>query len=413
MFSQLSIPSLCLLWLCSLEYVTALRWYNITNAVERGALCNDFSPAGFFLRRNSTSTKWVIFLEGGGVCGSPRSCNERFIDQSVREKYTSLWNGKRRVDVEQAWSDYSSRPLAVTSKFMTSILRFSGMNSSWEIEGTDLLSTSLSENPDFYSHNHALIPYCSSDLWLKKSKNFKLAQHPDFRFDFDPTAAEYQFTFRGVAILQSVISDLFEHHGLSNATDVLFAGSSAGGVGVLNHAMWLKKQLEQKTIAGCKLAAMLDSAWFINFKGNIEKQFAPEEILSLSKTGEIIENCAANPDNPVACLFAPAMIANETLYPDIPTLAIFSLYDVYLLENSLRGVDANSQVFDTMRVISEYSGSMNTSLLRAKSSFSKLSYYVTSCFQHVYLATSSLWGEGDTLFGTAAVEGTQENNQFT
>ena len=34
-----------------------------------------------------------------------------------------------------------------------------------------------------------------------------------------------------------------------------------------------------------------------------------------------------------------------------------------------------------------------------------LSYYVTQCFQHVYLATSTLWGEdGQTVFGSNIAE---------
>ena len=78
---------------------SSLTWHNITQAVQRGALCNDFSPAGYFIRRNhhisSDSLQpedifsvWVIFLESGGGCTSPRSCNERFIEQSVRKQYT-------------------------------------------------------------------------------------------------------------------------------------------------------------------------------------------------------------------------------------------------------------------------------------------------------------------------------------
>ena len=34
-----------------------------------------------------------------------------------------------------------------------------------------------------------------------------------------------------------------------------------------------------------------------------------------------------------------------------------------------------------------------------------LSYYVTQCFQHTYLATSTLWGEdGRSVFGSNPVE---------
>lgn len=389
-------------------YVVALQWYNISKAIERGALCNDYSPAGFFLRKNPASSKWVIYLEGGGGCSTAQSCNERFIDQSIREQYVySTANGTRRVDVRQAWNDYSDRPLEVTSKLMTSLWHFSNASSNWTVFGMDILSTDPTENPVFHSYNHVVIPYCSSDLWLMKSKNYILVQDSNFRFEFNPTSEEQQFTFRGVAILQSVIGDLFELHGLENATEVVFAGSSAGGVGVLNHAKWLQEKLDNRA-PDCRLTAILDSAWFINFKDSIGNLFTVEEIQRLRKREEILESCSRNP---MMCISASSILSDQTLYPNIPTLAIFSLYDLYLLANTLQN-SVDPQIIDIMRIVSEYSGSMNTSLQTATANHGNLSYYVTSCFQHVYFATSTLWGGEDSLFGDASVDGIQENNQF-
>ena len=197
---------------------SSLVWHNITRAIERGALCNDFSPAGYFIRKNNpissnlsnvedAFSRWVIFLESGGGCTTPKSCNERFIQQSIRKEYTHTVNGSKFIDVAQAWNDYRSEPLTVTSKLMTSIWRFSGQyrakNSNlWLVEGRDILSTNQHENPDFYQYNHVLIPYCSSDLWLKKTQNYIKARDHNFRFVFDPNSdTEHQFTFRGDVIL--------------------------------------------------------------------------------------------------------------------------------------------------------------------------------------------------------------------
>ena len=42
-----------------------------------------------------------------------------------------------------------------------------------------------------------------------------------------------------------------------------------------------------------------------------------------------------------------------------------------------------------------------------------LSYYVTQCFQHIYLATSTLWGaEGQSIFGTDVVQFTRGTSFF-
>ena len=279
----------------------SLMWRNVTRAVERGALCNDFSPAGYFIRKNtpyssdssrrsdnsSQSSKWVIFLEGGGGCTSPISCNERFIERTIRKQHTQTVNGSTFVNVSEAWTKYKEEPLMVTSKLMTSLWRFSepyreSSYQLWQIQGRDLLSTDRNENPDFHDYNHVLIPYCSSDLWLKKTSNFVKAQENDFHFRFDPDlTTEHQFTFRGAAIFHSVIEDLFSYHGLSHAHEVLLGGSSAGGIGAMNHARWLQKKLRRFSSPLCNLLVLSDSSWFINFQGIIDDQFPPEEIKDL------------------------------------------------------------------------------------------------------------------------------------
>lgn len=387
--------------------VAALRWHNISNALERGALCNDFSTAGFFLKRNTSSTKWVIFLEGGGGCSSAQSCNERFIDHVIRRKYTRTEDGERHVDVVRAWMDYEDRPLAATSKLMTSLWRFSNATSSWSIKGRDIFARHKRINPDFYTHNHVLIPYCSSDLWLKQSHNYVVAQNASFKFQFDPDSKQQQFTFRGIAILRSAVGDLFAHFGLNRADDVIFAGSSAGGVGVLNHAKWLRNELDVRA-PGSSLRVVIDSAWFIDFQGNIDGVITPGE---LQRNDEIIETCGMDLGDPSACISAPKVLLNPSLYPNVPTFAIVSVYDLYLLAESLRGLGA-SDVLEILRTVSEYSGSMNTSLLEAQKGFGNLSVYVTSCFQHVYLATSTLWGGEGSLFGNASIDATHGNNHF-
>lgn len=396
-----------------------LQWHNISSAIERGALCNDFSIAGYFLRmspskHNNTQEKWVIYLESGGGCTTPESCNKRYINQVVRNNYTSEINGTRFVDVEQAWNEYQERPLDVKSKLMSSLWTFSEgyrtVSGVWTIEGRGLLSNNREENPDFYDHNHVIIPYCSSDLWLKKTNNFILANDSEFHFQFDPNASEHQFTFRGVAIFRGVIEDLFNFHGLRHAREVVLAGSSAGGVGAMNQAKWLKQQLLTKAISKNSLYCLLDSAWFIDFRGNIRTQFAPDKLQLLVESGEVLESCQNSENDPTVCLSAAHFLSHKDHNLEgIPTFALFSRYDLYLLVSALQHVDTD--VLEIMRIVSEYSGSMNASLMGAISEQENLSYFVTSCFQHVYLATSSLWGEGR-LLGTAAVDGELENNRF-
>ncbi len=393
-----------------------LQWLNITNATERGALCNDFSPAGYFLHlhlsNNTTlSNGWIIYLESGGGCTTPKSCNTRFIHQPIRNNYTRSINDTNFVDVDQAWTDYENNTLAATSRLMTTLWRFSGNNdSTWMVDGRGLLSTSRIKNPSFYNYNHVLIPYCSSDLWLKKTKDFARAKNSSFQFRFDPNATHNQFTFRGAAIFQCVIEDLFAYYGLDNAREVILAGSSAGGIGAMNHAPWLRDELKLKTKAQATVYCLMDSSWFIDFRGSIREQFAPEEIQPLVETNEVVETCHNASSDPTICISALGYFTRyKNLFKDIPTFVLFSKYDLYLLLSSLQHVDMD--VLLIMRIVSEYSGSMNASLLTVATDVPNLSYYVTSCFQHVYLATSTLWGEGNIL-GTAGVDGELKNNRF-
>ena len=194
--------------------VASLKWHNISDPYDRGALCNDFTPAGYFLHLNrANSTRWLVFLEGGGGCTSTKQCNDRYIDQRVRKLFTDEHN---EVDASAAWNAYKGDDeLTATSKLMTSLWRFSSSSadSEWEVEGTDLLSTNPLENPLFSEYNHVLLPYCSSDLWIGSSNNSRKFSG-NHTFIYDPMSETNQFTFRGAAIFRSVILDVLSQHGL-------------------------------------------------------------------------------------------------------------------------------------------------------------------------------------------------------
>ena len=382
--------------------VISLKWHNITNPYQRGALCNDYTPAGYFLRpTSSNSTKWIIFLEGGGGCTSIKQCNERYIDQRIRRLFL---NDNDEIDSSAAWTAFENDKLAVTSKLMTSLWRFrSTTGDDWEIKGTDMLASSPADNPIFFDYNKVLIPYCSSDLWLGLSNNYEKAILNDsrsFQFAYDPVSKNNQFTFRGAAIFRSTIVDLLNYHSLDVATDVVLAGSSAGGLGALNHARWLKDIT--KTV---KLSVLADSAWFIDFKGTLNFTKQREELLMEDK--EFV--CGSDLSD---CIVAGPLLSETDFPSDVPVLVIFSMYDLYLLGARLKDLNDSTGVISIMRVVSEYSGSMINSLYNAAGHHSLLSYYVSSCFQHVYVANSDLWGP-NALLGQEAIDGTVLNNRFT
>ena len=43
-------------------------------AQSTGAVCLDGTPPAFYIQTNPASTKWIIFIQGGGWCYDEREC---------------------------------------------------------------------------------------------------------------------------------------------------------------------------------------------------------------------------------------------------------------------------------------------------------------------------------------------------
>ena len=135
-----------------------------------------------------------------------------------------------------------------------------------QLTGTDILDRDPLKNKLFPNHNHVIIPYCSSDLWLGNETGGEECSCFNFTCNnFNPSSEGLgQFTFRGMRIFRSIFQQLISNHNLSEATELVLVGSSVGGVGVINQAKWVQEQLLG---TGIELLVLFDSAWFINFQG--------------------------------------------------------------------------------------------------------------------------------------------------
>ena len=278
-----------------------------------------------------------------------------------------------------------------------------GLNSS--IEGKDILDTDIKKNSLFYYYNHVVIPYCSSDVWLGEETeitaaimmdvsecdcfDYKTVSNQNGCFNFNPRSSDIPFTFRGKIIFQSVIKQLIDKYGLSNAESIILGGSSAGGLGVVNHAKWTRGVLKSET----ELRVLLDSSWFVDFQDGIKAVFS---VLATSKPESISDNTqrvlnviksnqACNDTNRFeypCCISAHCIMTEQTsdgelaYYPeDTPTFAIISVYDIYLLSSSLQritdlesiqaasnsgnGIGGIDIMLNFLRVVGEYGGTMN------------------------------------------------------
>lgn len=272
---------------------------------------------------------------------------------------------------------------------MTSLTCFNA--SDLGVDGRDIMDRNQSKNPDFYSHNHIIIPYCSSDLWL--GDEVEGSESCCGCFDYQPSSTALQFTFRGKIIFQSIFRQLMEDYNMSDASEILLSGSSAGGIGALNHAQWVRNQMPPET----KLLILLDSSWFINFQESILQIFdgtvSAEQSSNARRLLSIISNnpaCSNFDFGYPCCISAHCVMTsrseNGTLayYPEFNqrTFSVFSLYDIFLLAPALIDEDFNldppqkdsfvgidnggdkviSLFINSLRTIGEYGGEMNSTV---------------------------------------------------
>jgi len=194
-----------------------LARYTVDTTKFPNAVCNDGTPAVFYYApatREEDRGKWLIFLQGGGGCRDGQTCAERWCHVNTNYGMDKM-----------------------TSSLTKPAIRGNGF---------------LDPRSDnrFGTWNRVLIFYCSSDAWGGTTSNEQTATA-------GPTTVTYAIHFRGSQIIDAVLDTLRNDVGprrqrvvrhslsedataawpdLDTATHVLFAGSSAGGVGARNNA---------------------------------------------------------------------------------------------------------------------------------------------------------------------------------
>ena len=185
----------------------------VDNDVYPEAVCNDGSPAVFYVRPGvgAHTDDWVIHLQGGGGCRGHQECMQRYCSQGVIYDATK-------------------------------------MSSDWApelFEGKGLFARRNDGTNPLADYNQVYIYYCSSDSW--KGTVFDAV--------YDGTPA-YSLHYQGHNIIAAVVENLrlgavARYQGnlipmplLDDARQVLFTGTSAGGGGVRNNVDWLAFQLE-------------------------------------------------------------------------------------------------------------------------------------------------------------------------
>jgi hypothetical protein len=224
--------------------------YRVDLPVDRypEALCADGTPVPLYVRRASDARHrddWIVYLQGGGSCGSGQQCFER-------------WRGR----------DGNFGANKLSSRFAPR-----GGIAGGGIHGRD------ARNP-FAGWNHVYVYYCSSDGWSGQTRDRATAASAGAAAAPTP----YRLHFLGARIVDATFDLLHGGAGpvtyleaggtaaqlpdMDAARLVLFTGSSAGGGGVIRNADRVRDMLQSRH-GGCdatgtaclpRVAAVIDGS---------------------------------------------------------------------------------------------------------------------------------------------------------
>ena len=191
--------------------------YNsLQNADSEGAVCLDGSAPGYYLRKGfgRGEKRWIIYLQGGAWCESEEACLKR------------------------------SQMHLGSSLYYEPTLNPGG-----------ILSNNRSVNPDFYDWNVAYLPYCDGSSFSGNRS--------------DPVqVGGMVLYFRGFRILNSTVTELLSQRGLKEARQVVFSGTSAGGLAVMLHADFVRSRLPKNV----HFRSLADSGFFLDTTSRKEKR---------------------------------------------------------------------------------------------------------------------------------------------
>jgi len=236
------------------------------------AKCLDGSPARYYLRAGTDSTRWLIFHEGGGFCESEDDCRTR-----AKSRLGSTAHD----------------------------------NATLELDDRFYFSLNETESPFLATANHVFVRYCDGAYYSGDR-----AQQPVLSgADASP------LYFRGRYITEAVFEDLSARHSLANASDVVLSGCSAGAIRVYAHLDSLRALLPPRvTVVG-----FADSGFYLDVP-----MFTPLKRFVTAPDGQnatalLSARCLReNPRAPERCLVAEASAA----YLRTPLFGFQSRYDV-------------------------------------------------------------------------------------
>lgn len=214
-----------------------LQIHAMDTAAFPDALCNDGTPAVLYYRPfrgdPSNRTRWAITLRGGGSCSSPETCAARWCACSAGRP-----------------CDHTE----IVTGFSLDNMSGGGRRGN---PGNGIHSRDPSHDNPIADYNQVQLVYCSSDLWTGLARSVRMTTRHPRRGDEVTFVAH----FLGRAILDADLAVLRQDGApallytadggsvampdLDEATEVLIAGDSAGGAGVIHNLDAIRTLLEE------------------------------------------------------------------------------------------------------------------------------------------------------------------------
>eukprot|EP00658_Telonema_sp_P-2_P032362 TRINITY_DN23986_c0_g1_i1.p1 TRINITY_DN23986_c0_g1~~TRINITY_DN23986_c0_g1_i1.p1 ORF type:complete len:463 (+),score=96.44 TRINITY_DN23986_c0_g1_i1:96-1484(+) len=221
------------------------------------AVCNDGTPAAYYLHTSARSRDWVLHQQGGWWCWDDYSCAVRWahFQNHTTEKRTLMSTGQLA---------------ALTAKYDT----FNGE------KNTGIMAHNSTGNP-MSAASKVFVVYCSSD------------SHAGNRSaGYVEGAGDSKWHFRGKEIVKAVLGELNANHGLGTASSVVLTGGSAGGMATLNNADYVGEMLKEMA-PGVNFVAMPDSGFFVDVMPG-QMCSSPESYECKSAAGAGVPNPGSN-----------------------------------------------------------------------------------------------------------------------
>jgi len=187
--------------------------------VNPKAVCNNGEPATWHFRKYLCSENqgdWVIRFEGGNCCFDNNTCTTRWSDEEDRRFMTP----------------------AATEEILQ------------DPDG-GILNGDPERNPDFHSWNAIHMHYCSSDAWMGSR-------------DIGEGTNDSPWVYHGYDILMGLFDELNNksEYGFHDATRVIIAGYSAGGLSMVSIADAIRAKVKS-VVPNAEVIHMCDSGWFL------------------------------------------------------------------------------------------------------------------------------------------------------